>query len=217
VRVYHFLPSKYALEDLQNRRLKIARFNEINDPFELAAATLRTRDERKVFAGYRQEMAGTYGILCFSRNWRNPVLWSHYAERHTGLCLGFDICDSLLMDIIYTETRITLTRGDRLRREDLTPQVAERLLSMKFRDWSYEDEVRVFVRLEERDSVTGLYFRKFDERIKLAEAIAGHGCTVKRTEIKQAIGNDPKVDIIKARLAFKSFWVVKNERGFASS
>jgi len=132
-------------------------------------------------------------------------------------CLGFDICDSLLMDIIYTETRITLTRGDQLRREDLTPQVAERLLSMKFRDWSYEDEVRVFVRLEERDLVTGLYFRKFDERIRLAEAIAGHGCTVKRTEIKQAIGNDPKVDIIKARLAFKSFWVVKNERGFASS
>lgn len=214
MRVYHFLPSQYALEDLENRRLKIARFNEINDPFELAAARLRTRDERKVFAGYRQKMADTYGILCFSRNWRNPVLWSHYAEKHTGLCLGFDVCDNLLMDIIYTETRVNLTRGNTLRHEDLTPQVAERLLSTKFRDWSYEDEVRVFVRLEDRDPATGFYFRKFDERIQLAEAIAGHRCTVKMAEINHSIGNDPAVEVIKARLAFKSFWVVRNERGF---
>ena len=30
-------------------------------------------------------------ILCFSRNWDNLLLWSHYGDRHMGVCLGFDI------------------------------------------------------------------------------------------------------------------------------
>jgi len=37
---------------------------------------------------------------------------------------------------------------------------------------------------------------------------------VRRSEIDEAIGNIPAVDIIKARLAFKSFWVVGNKQGF---
>ena len=162
MRVYHFLSAHHALDDLRNRRLKIARLGDIDDPFELAAATLPSPEDRRVFEAYKREMAEKFGILCFSRNWRNPVLWSHYADRHTGMCLGFEVRDTLLMDIIYTETRPVLTDGNTLKPGDLSPQVAERLLSTRFRDWSYEDEVRVFLRLEERDLSTGLYFRQFD-------------------------------------------------------
>lgn len=212
--VYHFLPAHHALDDLRNHRLKIARLDEINDPFELTAATLPSREDRIAFEAYKQDMARNFGILCFSRNWRNPVLWSHYAQKHTGICLGFEVLDSLLIDIIYTETRLVLAHGTTLLPGDLNPQVAQRLLSMKFRDWSYEDEVRVFARLEEEDPVTGLYFREFDENMHLAQVIAGHRCTTKRSEILHALGRLEAVDVIKARLAFKSFWVVRNRRGF---
>ena len=37
LRVYHLLPTKYALEDLEQRRLKVAQFADMNDPFELLA------------------------------------------------------------------------------------------------------------------------------------------------------------------------------------
>jgi len=214
MRVYHLLPACYALEDIRNSRLKIARLDEVNDPFDLAAAKLQRRDDRVVFEAYRRKMAEAYGLLCFSRSWRNPVLWSHYADRHTGICLGFDVPDNFLLTVIYTETRLVLTRGTALRHGDLNQQVAERLLSTKFRDWSYEDEVRIFLRLEERDRLTGSYFREFDENIKLMEVIAGHRCVVRKGEIDQAIGHNPAIDVIKARLAFKSFWVVRNKRGF---
>ena len=36
-RVYHLLAKEWALDDLDRRRLKIARFDDLNDPFELLA------------------------------------------------------------------------------------------------------------------------------------------------------------------------------------
>jgi hypothetical protein len=42
-------------------------------------------------------------MLCFSRDWHNPVQWSHYADKHRGICLGFDVPDSLLVPVQYTK------------------------------------------------------------------------------------------------------------------
>lgn len=36
--VYHFISSEFALKALRDRRLKISRINELNDPFEFCAA-----------------------------------------------------------------------------------------------------------------------------------------------------------------------------------
>jgi hypothetical protein len=35
MRLYHYLSEKHALDDLENKRLKIARIEDLNDPFEL--------------------------------------------------------------------------------------------------------------------------------------------------------------------------------------
>ena len=42
--VYKFLNAKYALEALEKRRLKIARINELNDPFELLGTNLTDQE-----------------------------------------------------------------------------------------------------------------------------------------------------------------------------
>lgn len=34
------------------------------------------------------------GITCFSRDNDNILMWSHYANNHSGVCLGFDIDES---------------------------------------------------------------------------------------------------------------------------
>lgn len=46
LRIYHFLPACFGLEDLHKRQLKIARIDALNDPFELighSAADASTR------------------------------------------------------------------------------------------------------------------------------------------------------------------------------
>ena len=35
MRVYHFLPAVYTLQDIEKKRIKIAEIDQLNDPFEL--------------------------------------------------------------------------------------------------------------------------------------------------------------------------------------
>ncbi|NDP48093.1 MAG: DUF2971 domain-containing protein [Sulfuriferula multivorans] len=93
MRLYHLTTAEYAISNIGLRRLKIARFGDLNDPFELLAAELEDKDFRKAVKSWKNEFHNTKGLLCFSESWHNPVLWSHYADKHRGVCLGFDIPD----------------------------------------------------------------------------------------------------------------------------
>ncbi|MBI1397986.1 MAG: DUF2971 domain-containing protein [Betaproteobacteria bacterium] len=160
-------------------------------------------------------MAKKYGLLCFSRDWSNPVLWSHYAKRHTGIALGFEIPSDMLMDVIYTATRPppeSIYRAYQTQAEG--EAYVRELLLTKFNDWAYEDEVRVFTDLKTPDKATGLHFVDFGENLRLREVIAGPLCNTKVSQIRSAISEYDHVNVLKARLAFGSFRVVKNEKGF---
>ncbi|HXW73145.1 MAG TPA: DUF2971 domain-containing protein [Methylocella sp.] len=32
----------------------------------------------------------TKGVLCLSETWNSPLMWSHYADQHRGLCIEYD-------------------------------------------------------------------------------------------------------------------------------
>ena len=102
MRVFHFIGAEYGLEDLRMRRLKVATLHELNDPFELFGVSLADESVRRAFAAMKDQLASNRGLLCFSRDWHNPVQWSHYAAKHTGMCLGFDIPNEHLGAIIDT-------------------------------------------------------------------------------------------------------------------
>ena len=150
-------------------------------------------------------MALTHGILCFSKTWDNPVLWSHYADRHRGIALGFDINSDMVQAVTYKKKRPPFRSADE--------SSIHTLLYTKHRDWRYEKEVRVYAPLEERDVATGLYFSEFNEHMVLREIITGPLCASTKQEIDAAL-RDEDVAIIKGRLAFTSFNVVTNQRGF---
>jgi hypothetical protein len=77
LRVYHLTSAEYAISDLSLSRLKVARFGELNDPFELLATNLNDRRTRAAARQFKDNYNAAKGILCFSENWINPVLWSH--------------------------------------------------------------------------------------------------------------------------------------------
>jgi hypothetical protein len=56
-RLYHFTTAKYAFDDLRNRRLKIAQFNDLNDPFELRSVDLSGPGDEFAFDRFIEEMA----------------------------------------------------------------------------------------------------------------------------------------------------------------
>lgn len=213
MRVYHFLPAEYALADIALRRLKIARLTDVNDPFEFNAINVGGKKEfRTALARTKRELNETKGLLCFSEKWHDPVMWSHYASRHHGICLGFDFANRHAKKVSYTADRVMAQKGDTgdiFLDEDLMAS----LLFTKYEHWAYEEEVRAFVDLDYRTVEDGIYYYIFSEDLVLREVILGPLCALPIGRVRSLVSSfEEKIWVMKARLAFKFFRVVEDER-----
>jgi hypothetical protein len=185
--VYHFVAPDHGLADIRKRRIKIATIADVNDPFELVPSS-REKIVRQRFRIWRRQFDQRFGMLCFSRSWRNPVQWSHYAAKHTGLCLGFDVRANLLTEVRYSSKRLQAQveviegGGPNAQKEML------KVLSTKYKHWRYENEMRIFTRLNDKDPDTGLYFANFAQRMSLKEVIVGPLSAVTRDDLREALG-----------------------------
>jgi hypothetical protein len=187
--------------------LKIARIDDLNDPFDLWALAQPDRALRRAIGATKQHLSLRFGMVCFSLSWQNPLLWSHYADRHHGVALGFDINKAKAKTVSYVEERPTI--------DTVSLEVVEQLLYTKYIDWSYEREARMFTSLKDKDPESGLYFADFNDDSVLREVIVGPLSTVTKGELREALGEQlGQVSLTKARLAFNSFNVVKNKLGF---
>ena len=205
--------SSGAIRDLNEQRLKVSRFSELNDPFELVAAGLGQKKLRQRFEPWKNARSDEYGVLCFTTTWTNPVMWSHYADEHKGMCLGFDVPDDLLTKVDYRPDRLAMTENDL---EDGEPSRAllHRLVFAKYDAWSYEAEVRIIVPFAEPPRAGKLQFKCFDQDLKLTEVIVGARCEKTKKDIQAALkGRTDGLELKRARLAFKTFDVVTQLRG----
>ena len=201
--VYHYINAQYGLEGIRKRRLKIARIMELNDPFEFLGVNLKDRKFRKAIRETKQKLSKSKGILCFSKTWKNPVLWSHYADKHKGLCLGFEVDNKLLGKVDYVDTRLPVP-------PQLNDEFMRKLLFTKFKHWEYEQEYRVYVQLEEEEG--GMYFSEFSKELQLKKVIVGDQSSVTRAELADALGNiTDNVETFKARAGFQDFEVVRQQ------
>lgn len=209
MRLYHFTSQKYGLLALKQRRLKLARINELNDPFEFLGWNFRDKRARAFLRNWKNERDREYGLLCFSHKWSHPLLWGHYAEKHHGIVIGFEVPDKsdLYHPVKYRRKRLPAP-SDR----DLVGADVEDLLLTKFTAWRYELEYRSFSRLADSVHEGGLYFEPFTDDLKPVEVIVGDRSTITRADLAEALGDArDHVTAFKARPAFGSFDVVRNK------
>lgn len=86
-------------------------------------------------------------ISCFSETYNNILMWSHYADKHTGFCVEYDI-SNLDIDhkfkisfspVIYTKNPVDISNAILSKRLDIVRNI---LLTNKSSDWEYEKEWR---------------------------------------------------------------------------
>lgn len=211
MRVYHYTSHEHSISNILNKRIKVSLFDDMNDPFELLSVDMRNRDERKVWNTFKEYFTKELGIVCFSSNWNNPVMWSHYADKHKGVCLGFDVSDEILKEVKYTDKRKRVQIGKSLSDHKITSMILKEATEYKFKDWKYESEYRGLVPLQDMES-NGLYFVEYSQDIILREIFIGAKNNLKPADFKEYLNEyDSKVKVIKTRLAFKSFNVVRNK------
>ena len=115
-----------------------------------------------------------FPIPVFIRLFDRPEV-NHYAVSHTGLCLGFDIPDASPaydIDVHYQPNVLQIKR-----RDDVNLDLVTRLLRTKHESWSYEQEVRVFVALNDPPDAKGLWWFDFGPQLDLREVIIGSQCS----------------------------------------
>jgi hypothetical protein len=210
MRVYYMTSAKWGEIILRERRLKLSRFFEANDPFELNLIDSRPKDTRRFVRLITNYFNKNIGMICFGANWSSPVMWAHYADKHHGICLGFDVADRLLTQVTYTDRKIAVPFGAHLPKHGFSAELLSKVRMTKATDWSYEKEYRAEANLTTPDPVTGFYYTDFGPDVQLREAILGHRCewTIARTA-KLILKNSQPIRICKARPAFGKFEMVE--------
>ena len=167
------------LDSLVRGYIYFASPEQLNDPFDsqidivksLELAIDRSKGKskeklKKLHAGQQQlnalnEKLSKSGIFSCSHNkdsrsLREPLLWSHYADRHKGVCLVYNIPEQYILEEAMAAVPMDYKSNPLINffltwsksSKKLTPrefmdELARKYLSIKDKCWSYEDEYRL--------------------------------------------------------------------------
>lgn len=206
--LYHFTSEKYGLEAIGKQRLKASTLDNLNDPFELFAIDTSSSNEfYQALKTHKSYLSHKWCFLCFSKTWESPLLWSHYAERHKGMALVFEVPEIFFEHIKYQKQRIKINEAT-VEGEDTT----RRLLTTKYIEWAYEKEARVFRPVSDVVYEANLPFVHFDRKLALKSVVLGPLSKTTDSQIEERLPQNVGVSVIRSCMALKTFHIVRNEQ-----
>ena len=221
--LYYYTPPDHALITLRDGHVKVSSFAGCNDPFELASFNMRKgaryddrRQSRARIRAWQRRQERTHGLICFSKTWRSPLMWAHYAGDHTGLCLEFALdedrirpANHVLLDVAYTAGRIRQDTVPPDLDRITSPRQLQTLCATKFSHWRYERESRLLVDLRAPGIVhrSGIHFMPTGHGMRLKRIFMGIHTHHPLESIEETLRTRP-VPVLQTRAAFSSFNIV---------
>jgi|WetSurMetagenome_2_1015567.scaffolds.fasta_scaffold509127_1 hypothetical protein len=201
---YHFLSCEHAIDDLRQERIKISLINELNDPFEFLPNMRYKFEKRQIYHKIYREISKRYGLLCFSSKWQEPLLWGHYADKHRGIALGFEVLRDEILKVDYSSKlkRIELELKNNI---DKNIELFLDLAKTKYKSWSYEDEFRILINIGDCIKDKNLLFVKFKERLKIKEIILGCKFDKRKFEEIKNLAKKLDTEIISTRQGWEDY------------
>lgn len=124
---------KRFLDIILNKRLYGCTYQELNDPMEghfLYPAQFDPNLKTELIEELKRKL-----ICSASKDKNIGLMWSHYANSHTGCCIGFELGDTKKWTKLEVDYKDTLPSCDSLNN-------IEQVLKTKSSHWWYEKEVR---------------------------------------------------------------------------
>lgn len=194
MRLYYYTAKQWGMKSLWEKRLKIAEYADLNDPFELLPFEQTDEDARKRLQMVTAILSREHGVLCFSESWQSTLMWAHYGDKHKGMCLGFEIEDGpFLTKIEYVPERIPSRIDFSKPLGGVDEQMLTMCLNVKHSGWEYEKEYRLHASLQEKRD--GIYYRPFNNGMELREVIIGSRSSLSIVDVAEAIGPQPDADV----------------------
>lgn len=129
---------KYLLDILVNNRLYAAKYTELNDPME-GYYYYHSNEIGKHLINQLKGEKQKYRICSLTKDKDNLVMWSHYADNSKGLVLGVKIKEKnyKIHKVKYLPDLELIKNID-----DMS---AEKILTNKLDNWTYENEQRILI------------------------------------------------------------------------
>lgn len=142
--------NKLTLQNLTNQKNWVADPYEFNDPFEFSLIDRfylnevgemkqMKREEITKLEEYKNQVS-ELGVVCYSSDFYNNLLWAHYADNHNGMCLVFDVSSDKekLYKVEYQERFPEIDLSDNAETHIETIKI----VTTKSLEWKYEQEYR---------------------------------------------------------------------------
>ena len=196
MKLYRYLNSPSAIKTIETRSLRVGRIFEFNDPFEwqLGIRGLPPQCEEETYRAIQDWLEysnAVAGIVCFSAKCKEPLLWAHYADRHTGIVLEFDYDEASksLEKMTYRKNRVVLNIPNyelpHFTQEQFVP-LAKKMVTQKSLGWKYEKEYRLHVNLNDCDVHLGSFFLGIPDDT-LRRVIRGYRCDVENLYLRRLL------------------------------
>lgn len=166
-------------------------------------------------------------ISCFSKRYDSILMWSHYGDKHKGICIEFDRPDKDFLDVKYSRKRCRFDLEDTTRRVlgymlsneevDVNDKGLIRCISKPFivksLDWQYEEEIRCILSPNSEGVIVGDELNLYTMPTRITKIYIGCKVDTKSNKYEELlrIANERNIEIVKLTESETSFSL--KERG----
>jgi len=158
------LAEKSALDEITEIRYRASEYGDRQKDSEAKKEYIYALER-----GIIDNLIHTKGVLCLAQKWDCPLMWSHYADQHKGVCIEYDTSATKFgvpVKVIYSGERGIKTsdlykwliNNDK----DALERVRNGYFYRKARQWKYEKEWRLVNKKNGLDespfSISAIYF-----------------------------------------------------------
>ena len=168
---------KNFIDSLSRGYIYCAKPDSLNDPFDCkidlpasisraiiassgdAANNLQKLKDSHDFITFVKEVTSEIGVCSFSRKLLKPVMWSHYADEHKGICCMYAMPEDFIdydknniigiTDLSYGENILTealvkiAPKLSSMNNSEIFKEITIPIFSSKGGDWDTEEEIRI--------------------------------------------------------------------------
>ncbi|NAS12247.1 DUF2971 domain-containing protein [Poritiphilus flavus] len=238
--LYKYTSLEVGIENiLLNGTLKFSHPSIFNDPFDCNEKLLKIRltkeEKRELFNSIKPKIPSDFRrtvwdqindqnkyeeynkinrdrfkISCFSEVSDEILMWSHYAEKHSGICIGFKFNANILNQFVLAPVKY-ISELKPLDGNAPLNRVIYYWLTTKSERWEYEKEVRAIAKTKNNENAELI---KFDLAY-VSEII--FGCNISQSSLELAINRLEKsmmnynlISIKKMEIDDKTFSLKEN-------
>ena len=213
-KLYRLLPDEAAINTIETRCFRVSRIADQKDCFEWqfgfegCPPELKEINQKKIDQ-IVERTGETMGILCFSKEIKDPILWSHHADGHKGIAFEVDIGINVNLvsnrhEVEYDKPRPVLPYRTITKEEWL--KVMDIFYKQKSKSWRYEQECRFVIEHAACIPSGGRFFWKIPAGF-ITRVIIGFRSSVSEQYLRQVLDLNgfPNVQIVKAKRSLKTY------------